>query len=153
MEQRLAILWREEVGRGSEITRKWFERHALQIFEEEYPEEISIVNGTKMYSCQLSSGWFRGFKDRFRISYRAPTSKAQHTPIEYEQTASEFLGFVRFNSKPRNDKEIQTIGRYNPCSIFNVDQIALPFDFYGKRTYAPRGNKSVKKRVPTKSWT
>jgi len=31
--------------------------------------------------------------------------------------------------------------------------MALPFDFYGRHTYAPRGHKYIKRMVPTKSWT
>jgi len=153
MESRLAELWQKEVDHGSEITRQWFESHALRIFEEEYPEEVTTLNGQKIYSCQLSDGWFSGFKDRFKISYRAPTSQAQQTPIEYERIASEFLGFVRYNARPRQNEKVHTIGRYTPSTIFNIDQMALPFDFYGRRTYAPRGHKSIKKKVPTKSWT
>ncbi|KAG0643587.1 hypothetical protein HOY80DRAFT_1032511 [Tuber brumale] len=43
MEWRLATLWQEEASNGSEITQKWFEWHALQIFKEEYLEEVTIV--------------------------------------------------------------------------------------------------------------
>lgn len=153
MEEQLAKLWQEEADRGSEITRMWFEHQALRIFEKEYQEEVVSFNGQKIYSCQLSDGWFSGFKERYKISYRAPTSQAQQTPTEYQRIASEFLGFVRHNSTPRQNEKPSTIGRYHPSTIFNIDQMALPFDFYRRRTYAPRGDKSVKKKVMTKSWT
>lgn len=131
----------------------WFERQALRILEKEYPEEVTTLNAQKIYSCQLSDGWFSGFKERFKVSYRAPTSQAQRTPIEYQRIASEFLGFVRYNTRPRPSEKPSTIGRYHPSTIFNIDQMALPFDSFGRRTYAPQGDKSVNKKVMTKSWT
>ena len=149
----MAEQWHKAVSEGLEITRNWFTKHALQILEEEYPEEVSIQNGEKVFACQLSDGWFREFKERYKISFRAPTSQAQQTPSEYLKIVSEFLGYVRYNSLPRQKEETYDIGCYQYSTIFNVDQMPLPFGFYGNRTYAPRGVKSVKKKVASKAWT
>jgi hypothetical protein len=45
LEERLALLWKARVGDGLEVSRRWFERHALEIFDEEYPNEVTMVDG------------------------------------------------------------------------------------------------------------
>jgi hypothetical protein len=45
LEERLSHLWLERVGEGLEVSRRWFERHALEIFDSEYPEDVKEVDG------------------------------------------------------------------------------------------------------------
>ncbi|KAA8903045.1 hypothetical protein FN846DRAFT_986117 [Sphaerosporella brunnea] len=67
MEERLAEMWRKRVHEGLETRRKWFDRHAIEIFEEEYPDEVRVVDGKKFYGCCFSDGWFNGFKSRHGV--------------------------------------------------------------------------------------
>ncbi|KAA8892541.1 hypothetical protein FN846DRAFT_1013171 [Sphaerosporella brunnea] len=146
MEVRLADEWRARCMKGLEITRKWFEKRAKTIFEEEYPEQVKVVDDKKMLGCEFSDGWFTGFKNRHLIAWRAPTLQAQHMPENYRNTA--------VSSIPRSPNEkTYEVGRFRCRLMFNFDQMGLPFDFYSTRTYAPQGAKSVKKKAEgPKAW-
>jgi hypothetical protein len=51
MEARLAEEGKARWEQGLEITRKWFERRAKAIFEEEYPDEVKEIEGEKTLGC------------------------------------------------------------------------------------------------------
>jgi hypothetical protein len=50
LEEQLAKLWKEQVGDGLAISRRWFGRHAMKIFDEQYPNEVAIVDGETVRS-------------------------------------------------------------------------------------------------------
>jgi hypothetical protein len=113
------------------------------------------VNGvlTNATWCSCSDGWFRGFRDRKLIALRAPTSQATNMPEDYREVALRFIRFIRRNTWPRPGESWCEVGRFYRRLIFNVDQMALPFDFVTGKTYAPKGARSVKKKSEgPKTW-
>ncbi|KAA8913769.1 hypothetical protein FN846DRAFT_902622 [Sphaerosporella brunnea] len=55
LEVRLAEEWIARCEKGLEATRKWFEKHAKTIFEEEDAEEVKVVDGKKAFGCEYDS--------------------------------------------------------------------------------------------------
>jgi hypothetical protein len=70
-------------------------------------------------------------------------------PEDYSEVALRFIRFIRFirrNTWPRPEETRCEVGRFYRRLIFNVDQMALPFDFVTGKTYAPKEPRPVKKK-------
>ena len=70
MESKLYERFMASREKGQAIRREWFRRHSMEIFLAEYPNTDRSI-----FKC--SNGWFAGFLDRYKISLRAVTKKAQ----------------------------------------------------------------------------
>ena len=89
----------------------------------------------------FSDGWFKGFKDRFRLSVRRATNTCQKQPEDKRSVIQMFHRTIR-----RLAKEGQAsgpLGQWTERNIANMDQTPLPFTFSDGETYADTGEKSV----------
>ena len=64
---------------GRKITRRWFIRQAQAIYGQLYPDRVikHVGKKTEYTGFNFSDGWFRGFRNRHRISVRVPTKISQ----------------------------------------------------------------------------
>jgi len=159
MEVRLLEEFKKRRALGLAVHRRWFIRRAKRILREEFPEEILELDSRIIYSCRFSASWFRAFKHRGRISWRAKTNTASITPIDKIPHIQSFLQFIRRNAQcrqlpmsPQIEPEYD-VGRFRLCHIFNMDQTPLPFEFLHGRTYEFKGKKTVWIRALKSSWS
>jgi hypothetical protein len=142
-------------AQGQKISYKWMIRHAKKIYEELYPTRvITYTTGKKTYlEFQFSSGWYNGFRRRYNISLRCSTKRAQKSPKELEPV---LCNWIQYNRRmlaiiegesiigiPRGP-EVLVVGRIKLSEICNMDQSPLPFEFLKGRTYAKRGDKTIR---------
>src|SRR6266516_386562 len=152
----------EARSQGRKITQKWVLRHARDIYGKLYPDRvIQHTNGRNHYlGFRFSSGWFKGFKRRYHISFRSSTKRAQKTPEELHSIIQSWLQFNRRMSViledsdcgiPR-DHSVPLVGRYKLSEIANMDQSPLPFELQKGRTYATKGSRTVALRAARNGW-
>ncbi|KAL0633130.1 hypothetical protein Q9L58_007969 [Maublancomyces gigas] len=76
MEYRLHELFTEMRRTGRRVDHRWFFRNGKAIFEECYPQHVTLVSdGQKKYTLKWSRGWFDGFKRRKGIVFKATNKK------------------------------------------------------------------------------
>ena len=140
---------------GRKISYKWMIRHAKKIYEELHPTRV-IVSDTRRRSYlgfRFSSGWYTGFRRRYGISLRCGTKRAQKSP---EQLTPVLQSWLQYNRRmltiiegksvtgiPRGP-EVPVVGRIKLSEICNMDQSPLPFEYLKGRTYAKRGDRTVR---------
>jgi Tc5 transposase-like DNA-binding protein len=131
---------------GRKISLKWILRHARDIYGKIHPERvIQHPEGKKTYlGFRFSPGWYRGFRQRYNISLRYGTKRAQKTPNELLPVVQSWLQYnCRMTvimegsdcGKQRNSS-IPVVGRFKLSEIANMDQSPLPFEHQKGRTYA-----------------
>lgn len=76
----------------------WFRRESKRLFKDTYPESVHL--------WVFSTGWFRGFLHRHRISHRRVTKKATKLPAEYLEVVNNFVKFIRRISQPRDSLSV-----------------------------------------------
>lgn len=67
--------FRELRRKGVKVKGWWFKVHAKSILESTNPD----------VTFKYSEGWFTGFKNRYKISFRRPTNTAQKAPTDKEE--------------------------------------------------------------------
>jgi hypothetical protein len=140
---------------GRKISYKWMIRHAKKIYEELYPTRVIVSDtGRRSYlGFRFSSGWYTGFRRRYGISLRCGTKRAQKSP---EQLTPVLQSWLQYNRRmltiiegksvtgiPRGP-EVPVVGRIKLSEICNMDQSPLPFEYLKGRTYAKRGDRTVR---------
>jgi hypothetical protein len=141
--------------KGRKISYKWMLRHAKKIYEELHPDRIIVHEaGKRSYvGFRFSAGWYTGFRRRYCISLRCSTKRAQRSPEELEPVLRNWLQYNRrmlviiegksIVGLPR-DPSVPVVGRIKLSEICNMDQSPLPFEYLKGRTYAKRGDKTVR---------
>lgn len=99
LESKLYHLFLERREEGQAIHTSWFRTHSFLFFREVYSNASEDTCSTVF---RFSNGWFRGFLERFRISLRCITKKAQRMPEDYRQLVINWLQFNRRNCQPSN---------------------------------------------------
>lgn len=97
LESRLYYLFLYCRERGQAIRTSWFRIHSLAIFRDLHP---NASYDTCISVFRFSSGWFRRFIGRYRISLRCITKKAQKVLADYRNLIINWLQFNRRNSQP-----------------------------------------------------
>jgi hypothetical protein len=82
MEERLNNEFEKARGHGRKISYKWMLHHARNIYSNLHPERVIHHDSHKKtyLGFRFSSGWYTGFKQRFNISLRCGTKRAQKAP-------------------------------------------------------------------------
>jgi len=85
--------------------------------------------------------------DRFNLTLRAVSNKKTRSPEERLPEVQKFHRWVKTlrNSEPQRDPKY---GRFPAEDTYASDQIPLEFGKFGKKTYNPKGAKSVRLKVP-----
>jgi hypothetical protein len=155
LEKRLNDRFEKARAQGRKISYQWMIRHAKQLYEELYPSRvITHMTGKKTYlQFRFSSGWYNRFRRRYSISLRCGTKRAQKSPEELEPVLQNWIQYNRrmlviIEGKsivgiPRG-LEVPVVGRIKLSEICNMDQSPLPFEFLKGRTYAKKGDKTVR---------
>jgi hypothetical protein len=140
---------------GRKISYKWMLRHAKQIYGELYPERVIVheVRKRSYLGFRFSAGWYNGFRRRYCISLRCSTKRAQRSPEELEPVLRNWIQYNRrmmtivegksIIGIPRGP-DVPVVGRIKLSEICNMDQSPLPFEYLKGRTYAKRGDKTVR---------
>ena len=79
----------------------------------------------------VSKHWFERFQERWKISLRSATNRAQEEPSSKEALVRNF------------HRRIRQEGEFELRNIANMDQTPLPFDLNSGKTYANKGSKTV----------
>ena len=127
------------IVKGLKVKGYWFFARARQLMKEYYPETAS-PDGTFIF--KFSNRWFDAFKDRYKISLRAITNKAQESPIDKVERLRGLHHFTRYIFN-RGDNKNEGLGAYTLDTIYNMDQTPIPFDYNNGKTYATTGSKSI----------
>lgn len=155
MERRLNARFEEAREQGRKISYKWMLRHAKQIYGELYPHRmLTHENGKKSYlNFMFSNGWYNGFRRRYSISLRCSTKRAQKSPEQLEPVLQNWIQYNRrmltivegksIIGIPRGP-DVPVAGRIKLSEICNMDQSPLPFEYLKGRTYAKRGDQTVR---------
>jgi len=87
----------EDREAGRAVRRGWFRRTATQLFQSLYGPEGEFHSSARTEGRGVfgfSNRWFRNFLQRYKISLRLITRKAQKVPEEYR---SLIIAWIRFN--------------------------------------------------------
>lgn len=117
--------------RGLKVKGFWFKTRGKQLLEEMDPEA----------SFHLSDGWFDGFKQRHRISFRRSTNVSQRPASDKESAVRLFHRNIRHIAL--QGEQAEKVGKFVLHQIANVDQTHLPFCFAEGSTYTDTGDKTV----------
>jgi len=149
-------------AKGRKIDDRWLLRHAKKIYQELHPKRVTrLENGMYKYlRFRFSHGWFNGFKQRFNISFRAGTKRAQKAPEELRLTIQAWLQFNCRNTVVLENsdcgtpcgKDIPVVGRFKLSEIANMDQSPLPFELCKGRTYNKKGEKTIRLKGLRSGW-
>jgi hypothetical protein len=153
MEVRLNNEFEEVRGVGMRVDNKWLCRHAKLHYGDIHPERVWVdAEGRRWYNGFLfSAGWMRRFINRWGISWRASTKRAQKSPAELRPTVEKWLQYNRrmtvvqegsICGKPRG-AGVPTVGRFKLSEICNIDQTPIPFETSRKRTYHKKGDRTI----------
>jgi DDE superfamily endonuclease len=163
LESKLNKKFEEERAIGRIISSTWFIRHAKAIYRLQYPRRFSQdeITGRFEYThFAFSNSWFKGFKDRWRITLRHKTKQAQRPPEDFRQKIENWLQFNRRNMVilPTSDcgiariPEVPTVGRFKLSQIANMDQTPIAFEFLSGRTYDFKGASTVWIKEQRSGW-
>jgi hypothetical protein len=142
---------------GRKISYKWMLRHAKKLYEELYPQRVIVhETGKRSYlGFRFSTGWYNGFRRRYSISLRCSTKRAQKSPEQLEPVLRNWIQYNRrmltiIEGKsivgiPRGP-DVPVVGRIKLSEICNMDQSPLPFEYLKGRTYAKKGDRTVRLR-------
>lgn len=130
-------------------------RHAKQIYGELYPARVVIhESGKKIYlNFRFLAGWYNGFCRRYSISLRCSTKRAQKSPEQLEpvlqnqiQYNQRILTIIEGKSTVGilRGPDIPVVGRIKLSEICNIDHSPLPFEYLKGRTYAKKGDRTVR---------
>ena len=128
MEWRLHAEYQEKRSLGIKVKGWWFKTRASQLFREVYPEKVG-PDGDIPFA--VSKHWFERFQERWKISLRSATNRAQEEPSSKEALVRNF------------HRRIRQEGEFELRNIANMDQTPLPFDLNSGKTYADKGSKTV----------
>ena len=152
MEEKLNQRFLEERDAGRAVRRGWFRRISGQIFKRVY------LNASQGFP--FSNGWFQNFLQRYRISLRFTTRKAQRVPEEYRLLILNWIRFNRRNSQPATGPNPfldlilspNPYGKFLLSNICNLDETPLPFEYLSGRTYNPCGSRTVWVKETRSGW-
>jgi hypothetical protein len=115
---------------------------------------IVSETGKRSYlGFRFSTGWYAGFRRRYGISLRCGTKRAQKSP---EQLAPVLQSWLQYNRRMltiiegksitgiSRGPKVPVVGRIKLSEICNMDQSPLPFEYLKGRTYAKRGDKTIR---------
>lgn len=141
-------------AKGKGINHAWVHHTSKRLFAEIYPDKVRLTDGgCRVYESRFSRGWFRGFKQRCRISWSQKTKQATKSPIEARPHVEQWLRFNRRNSQIYGSEISRDVGRFFLCDIYNMDQTPLPFEFLDGRTYDFKGNKTIWVKSIRSGWS
>jgi hypothetical protein len=144
MEDTLHKLFLEKRVIGRRIGEKWIRRTARILFEELYPEKVTVIDKKKVFQgMNFSRGWFDGFLKRRKISLRQTTKKAQVIPDDYQ---SKIINWLQFNRRASSKYSFKL------SEIANMDQTPIAFEFLSKKTYHTKGEKTVFCKQARSGW-
>lgn len=128
---------------GVKVRRSWFLAQAKLLFEELYPECVSLdSNGSKVYHFCFPRTWFYTFKERKDIASRAITNVAQKIPEDHRLQINNFHVFIRRQAL-QEGFPMQDFGIFKLENVSNLDQTPLQFEFLDGKTYDHKGAKTV----------
>jgi len=141
LEDRLYEDFLEQRKAGRTVRQGWF-RIQSQI---QFCQLYANVNPTIF---RFSTGWFHDFLQRYKISLRSITKKAQKVPNGYKPLVVNWLRFNPRNSQPpiHHFWELaieRPVGRYELSNICNSDETPIPFKYLQEKTYNLAGGKTV----------
>ena len=117
--------------RGLKVKGFWFKTRGRQLLEQMHPEA----------SFHFSDGWFDGFKQRHRISFRRYTNVSQRPTSDKESAVRSFHKNIRHIAL--QGEQTGKVEKFGLHQVANVDQTPLPFYFTGGPTYTDTGDKTV----------
>jgi hypothetical protein len=130
-------------------------RHAKSIYEELHPDRIFVHETGKRshFGFRFSAGWYNGFRRRYSISLRCSTKRAEQSPKQLEPILQNWIQYNRrmltiikgrsIVGIPRGPN-VPIVGRIKLSEICNTDQSPLPFEHLKGRTYAKKGDRTVR---------
>ena len=89
MEARLHAEFLEKREAGIKVKGWWFNTRAKQLFRELYPEKVQQDDAIPF---KVSTHWFRRFLNRWNVSLRATTNRAQEEP-DHKVAAHQAVSF------------------------------------------------------------
>ena len=124
--------------RGLKVKGFWFKTTGKQLLEQLDPEA----------SFLFSDGWFDGFKQRHRISFRRPTNVSQRPANDKESAVRTF--YKNICQATLQGEQTGKVGTFGLHQVANVDQTPLPFCFAdtGDKTVWVRGGGSGLEKRP-----
>lgn len=158
VEQALMMKFIHHRMKGFAVTRRWFKRHAVNLFRLHYPDRCDHVrqpNGSilQVPRFAFSEGWFTGMRKRNRMSYRKGTKKSSKPPDDAREKIIAWLQFNRRAAALKSGESIEhDVGRFKLCNIANMDQTPLEFDFPSRSTYTLQGSNDITIRQTRSGW-
>ena len=117
--------------RGLKVKGFWFKTRGRKLLEQMHPEA----------SFHFSDGWFDGFKQQHRISFRRSTNISQRPASDKESAVRSFQINIRHIAL--QGEQTGKVGKFGLHQVANVDQTPLPFCFADGPTYTDTGDKTV----------
>ena len=131
VEEKLVGKFNELRAKGLKVKHYWFRARAVQLMSELHPD----------VDFKFSPGWFDRFKARNNLSYRRSTNVAQTKPTDMEDKIRAFHLEIRRVAALKYS--VEPLGKFQVCTIANVDQTPLPFTFNSGQGYNKKGDKTV----------
>ena len=144
LEEALLQWFKQKREKKLSLTMDMIKEEARRIFERkrslyiENKDESLKHYGTESFTA--STGWFRRFRERARISQRIATHTASTLSLDYTNEIARFLGRVRMY---RRDLDFDKKDGNKFSLIANMDETPVYFDMGRKTTYHWRGEKTI----------